>query len=203
MDYAKEVVKTALATVVYTSEMPTPPTLAAKNVGDGHSVEVNWNKSPEPDVKSYILYWWQEYDSLRDSILTFDTTYLVTDLTEGVTAYFIVSALDTEGYLSVPSEEVAIVPTVVGEEIVSLKTSISTSLVGHNLIVIFTTGRWTDLSLSIYDVAGRRVREKFIRGLNPGEHRFRLNLKGLRRGIYFLLLRTSFETYREKLLILP
>lgn len=69
---------------------------------------LSWDQNPETDIAGYRVHWGTtsgHYTETRD-VGNF-TTYKVTGLAQGTTYYFVVTAYNTIGLESLPSEEVS------------------------------------------------------------------------------------------------
>ena len=74
------------------------------------SVTLQWDPNTEPDLAGYKVYSSTLSGLYGDPIATLPpsvTTYQSTGLVKGVTYFFVVSAYNTQGIESPPSEEVA------------------------------------------------------------------------------------------------
>lgn len=74
------------------------------------SVTLQWDPNTEPDLAGYKVYSSTLSGLYGDPIATLPpsvTTYQSTGLAKGVTYFFVVSAYNTQGIESPPSEEVA------------------------------------------------------------------------------------------------
>lgn len=74
------------------------------------SVTLQWDPNTEPDLAGYKVYSSTLSGLYGDPIATLPpsvTTYQSTGLVKGVTYFFVVSAYNSQGIESLPSEEVA------------------------------------------------------------------------------------------------
>ena len=74
------------------------------------SVTLQWDPNTEPDLAGYKVYSSTLSGLYGDPIATLPpsvTTYQSTGLVKGVTYFFVVSAYNSQGVESLPSEEVA------------------------------------------------------------------------------------------------
>ena len=75
-------------------------------------VTLAWDANSEPDLSGYKLYYGTSPGNYATPItLGIVTTYTVTNLTDGVTYYFALTAFDTEGFESGKSNEVSYTPS--------------------------------------------------------------------------------------------
>ena len=75
-------------------------------------VTLAWDANSEPDLSGYKLYYGTSPGNYPNVItLGLVTTYTVTNLTDGVTYYFALTAFDTEGFESDKSNEVSYTPS--------------------------------------------------------------------------------------------
>ncbi|MDH4222311.1 MAG: hypothetical protein OEV55_02100 [candidate division Zixibacteria bacterium] len=100
---------------VYVVEKDKTPPCSPKGVysvtGDG-AVYLYWEGSDEPDLSKYGIYWAPETDGIipePDGDFTFmtwvnSTSYIDTDVTNGNTYYYVITAVDYSGNESEPSE---------------------------------------------------------------------------------------------------
>ena len=73
----------------------------------GANVTIHWQANPEPDISHYVLYYGTKSRQYTDSVGNIvGTNYTVTDLQNGLTYYFAVTAVDLAGQESALSDEV-------------------------------------------------------------------------------------------------
>ncbi len=87
--------------------------ITSQNVYSG-AIKANWDANTEPDLKGYKLY----YGTVPSDYLNWESvdvgnvnSYLVGNLDENVTYYFVVTAYDSSGNESAPSDEVSALVT--------------------------------------------------------------------------------------------
>jgi hypothetical protein len=74
-------------------------------------VTLAWDPNSEPDLSGYKLYYGTSSGNYSNTIsLGLVTTYTVTNLTDGVTYFFALTAFDAEGFESAKSNEVSYTP---------------------------------------------------------------------------------------------
>ncbi|MFQ6615865.1 MAG: FG-GAP-like repeat-containing protein [Fidelibacterota bacterium] len=99
------------------SDYPAPVTGLSALPTSGQ-VTLSWNANPEGDIDYYLIYMslTQGFTPApEDSLdISTDTTYQATGLTDGVTYYFRVAAVDTQGFHGAPSAEVSSTPSYAG-----------------------------------------------------------------------------------------
>ena len=106
-DYLTRVVKATLATV-YTVDrcLPRLDIVLVEDPGDGQSQVIHWESAVEPSIQGYRLSYFpvSDPDAVTSvDVPALDTSGLVAGLTEDVEYGFYVQAIDSEGYLSLPS----------------------------------------------------------------------------------------------------
>jgi fibronectin type 3 domain-containing protein len=72
-------------------------------------ITLTWNQSTETDLEGYRVWFGTQsgdYTDVRDYLAN-DDSATIADLTGGVTYYFVVTAYNTEGEQSLPSNEVS------------------------------------------------------------------------------------------------
>lgn len=79
----------------------------AATLNAAQSVTLSWDRNAEPNVSGYRLLYGTDSAALSQSVDVQDTTAVVTNLAEGATYYFAVTAYDTAGAESLPSDEVS------------------------------------------------------------------------------------------------
>ncbi len=101
---------TASATTLADETPPSAPTGLTAVAGDAQ-VSLDWNNNTEPDLNHYIVY---RSDDGGQSFAAVGTVaqsdYLDTGLTNGVTYYYVVSAVDASSNESAPSSQVSATP---------------------------------------------------------------------------------------------
>ena len=87
--------------------------LASATMGGTGSLTLTWDPNSEKNLQGYNLYWGTESGGPYDQVggTQEQTTYTVSNLTEGVRYYFVATAYNTEGVESAYSNEVSGIPT--------------------------------------------------------------------------------------------
>lgn len=112
-----DIVKTGVATLAVLGLYPSPVRdVAAIDIGEGTTLHISWQSSPESDVAGYRVCWGRSSEAYSDSHFVagiasnIDTlTGLMTDSTY----YIVVRAVDTAGHPSYASCEVSCTPRLV------------------------------------------------------------------------------------------
>jgi hypothetical protein len=60
-----------------------------------------------------------------------------------------------------------------------------------------------DARIEVFDVAGRRVRERALTGMGLGEHSLQIGPEGLRPGLYLVRLRQDRDEVTARTLLVP
>jgi Zn-dependent M28 family amino/carboxypeptidase len=111
LDYASDIIRVNLGALVLAIAAPVPVTgLQAYNAGDGETVYLEWDLSPDMDVIGYELY----YGTAEDNLAVYDSAYTTADtaygLFEDTTYYFGVAAFTIDGGRSPIEEFVQLTP---------------------------------------------------------------------------------------------
>lgn len=69
------------------------------------------------------------------------------------------------------------------------------------LNVNYTLESFSEVSLEIHDLTGKRVAQKIPGDQQPGEHNVEMDLKDLPKGLYFLRFHTGESMHLEKLIV--
>ncbi|UCE66263.1 MAG: M20/M25/M40 family metallo-hydrolase [Candidatus Zixiibacteriota bacterium] len=109
--YAADIIRVNLGALVLAIESPVPVTgLQAYNVGDGETVYLEWDLSPDIDIIGYELY----FGTCEENIIIYDTSYTSADTAYGLfedsTYYFGVSSFALDGGTSLIENFVGITP---------------------------------------------------------------------------------------------
>ena len=74
----------------------------------GQSLKLAWGGSPDPDVVGYRVYYGNASGEYTQSVTVSNVTFVtISDLTEGLTYYFVVRAFNAAGLESDPSNEIS------------------------------------------------------------------------------------------------
>lgn len=98
---AKIIRASTATTAIYANKPLTPTNLMVYDTGNGSSLRLNWDISPDPLVTYYKVYYGSTPTNLDAWVSTTDHQYQLSDLNEGQTYYVAVSAMDTSGNESV------------------------------------------------------------------------------------------------------
>lgn len=108
-EYMTRMIKTSLATLI-TVDVSLPPVsnTSARDVGDGHSIELSWLPADPAEVAEYRIYYTTYQGYWRDSLVVNkdSTRYRFSGLYEGTDYYFYVVWFDHDGRSSISMEEV-------------------------------------------------------------------------------------------------
>jgi len=109
-----------LDTTVPDITAPSAPT-ALTAIGKDKAIDLSWKKNLESDVKVYRIYGGTSANPITkiDSVNYTDTTKTITNLTNGTTYYYRITAVDSTGNESVYSNEVNITPNFIAEGLVA------------------------------------------------------------------------------------
>lgn len=105
VEYATEIVRSNLGMLLIALEAPAPITgLEAFNAGDGHTVYLQWDLSPDMEVIGYEVY----LGTSEDGASIYDTSYVAADtvygLDENTTYYFGIAGITADGGRSLIDE---------------------------------------------------------------------------------------------------
>jgi hypothetical protein len=126
-----------------------------------YSVTLAWGRSPDSDVTGYRIYYGVESGIYTNSISAGNaTTSAVTGLASGVTYFFVVTAYNSIGLESLPSNEVSYVPglarvgirvTPAGQAVLTVK-----GLTGqtYDILASQTLTDWTVIGTVTLDASG-------------------------------------------------
>lgn len=90
-----------------------PEGVQVENSGTGTSLDVSWLPNGEADLLGYTVWWGTSSGSYSSSANAGNTTYEITDLTEGERYFIVVTALDGDGNESDASLEVTATPSTI------------------------------------------------------------------------------------------
>jgi len=99
-EYMTRMVKASLATVVTIDRaLPPIPITSIRDVGDGHSLQINWTPPESDRIDHYTLFFAPAFKSVSDSIVipADSSNYIVSGLMEEVTYTFFLAPYDTAG----------------------------------------------------------------------------------------------------------
>ena len=188
-----------------------PLMLTAQRVG--RDVELRWNRSVAPDVRDYAIYR-ASASGVTPMPINFlsasDDTVLVDHNTPVSTLYYVVTATDMHENRSAPSNEASVQKlTGIGDA-----PSITALTVLQNHPNPFGAStelevglpRESDVSIQVYDVAGRLVRSETRSRMSAGWQRVALDARGgdgkpLASGVYFYRVSANGSTVTKKMVI--
>ena len=190
---------------------PAPLFLMANRVGA--DVLLEWNRVRVPDLENYQVYRATStgVTPIPPNFLTNDDDTLMVDASApGTALYYIVTAKDVHGNQGVASNEASVSPTTGAGNTPPI--TALTVLQNHpNPFSGETALRVglpvaADVSVEIYDVAGRRVREQSFARQAKGWSTLRLDSRDrngalLPSGVYFYRVRAGTETVTNKMVI--
>jgi len=109
--YASDIIRVNLGALVLAIEAPVPVSgLQAFNAGDGETVYLEWDLSPDIDVIGYELY----FGTSEENIAIYDSSYTSADTAHGLfedsTYYFGVAAFTADGATSLIEDFVELTP---------------------------------------------------------------------------------------------
>jgi hypothetical protein len=198
------------AVVMDQPSYPKNPTLSIES-GD---VVLTWDLNPEPDVDQYFVYRGSESGfkpSLANLVATISTADSSVNLGAPLdSSYYLVGAVDTDGYASGFSSEVFQDRATAAGEWVTYRTQLYQNVpnpFNPSTTIRFELREQADVSLIVYDVAGRSVKRLSngtrTRGVHTvswdgtndaGEH--------VSSGIYFYRLDAGSYVQTRKMLLL-
>ena len=188
-----------------------PLTLTAQRVGA--DVHLFWNRNTEPDLRDYAAYR-HTVSGVTPTPMFFlssaDDTVLV-DANAPVNAlYYIVTAVDVHENQGPPSNEASVSgPTGVGHTpritTLTLLPNHPNPFTGTTQMEIGLPGP-SDVTITVYDVTGRRVSAISIKGVEAGWRRVPFDGRddrgrALASGVYFYKVRASGTTVTRKMVI--
>ncbi len=98
IDYCAEIIKLQIATLISLESMPSSVrNYEVYDVGNGSDLYLSWNKSLSPDIDFYEIGIGTSSGAYTSYYTTNDSTYTLTDLTEGQLYYIGVSAVNIDG----------------------------------------------------------------------------------------------------------
>ncbi len=105
VEYATEIIRSNLGMLLIAVEAPAPITgLEAFNAGDGHTVYLQWDQSPDMEVIGYEVY----LGTSEEGASIYDTSYVTADtvdgLEENIMYYFGVAGITADGGRSLIEE---------------------------------------------------------------------------------------------------
>ena len=191
-----------------------PLLLTAQRVGS--DVLLTWNPSGEgePDFSAYAVYRASSMgvQPVPQSFVSDSPDTLLTDTSPPAGfLYYIVTAKDSHGNQSAPSNEAAVtIPTGVGTDTPSL----TRLTLGGNFPNPFSAGtslrvglpRASDIRVEVYDVAGRRIASQSVPRRGSGWHDVTFDGRDARggrlpNGVYFYRVTAAGETRTHKMVV--
>jgi hypothetical protein len=108
MEFCAEVIKSSCATLLLSIVVPSPvDNYQVVDIGNGSSLILSWDSNSEPDVDEYKIYVGTSSGNYDFNYTTSDTSFTLNNLTEDVTYYIGVSAVDVDGFESIITERAA------------------------------------------------------------------------------------------------
>ncbi len=108
-----------------------PVKIYAATVSDSYGAVLNWNGSNDPEVAGYRIYYGTNSGNYFTNQLTgMVTSYAIIGLTAGVTYYFAVATVGTDGSESPLSVEVSFVPGLTTVEFASVPSQPGSLIMG-------------------------------------------------------------------------
>jgi len=122
--YTTDIIRANLGLLFLAQQVPVPVTgLMGYNSGDGHTVYLEWDPSPDIDVIGYEVY----VGTSEDGLAIYDTAYAAADtvynLTEEQDYYFGIASLTADGGRSFIEEFVQVTPRSIPQSPSSLSVS--------------------------------------------------------------------------------
>ena len=112
--YWTEVVRTVGLTALAVSEAPSPvASMELWDVGDGSTLEAQWQPLTDPDITGYHLHYGTSpgvYSDMADIPGASSSSHQLTGLTEGITYYVAIAAVNTAGWESIAMSEASLQP---------------------------------------------------------------------------------------------
>jgi hypothetical protein len=114
VSYLTAIARVVGMTAYATSQAPSPlDAVELWDVGDGSSLEVRWQPLTGPEITGYRVYYGTSpgsYPSVEDVPGAGSSVHQLTGLTEGVTYYVAVAAVNDEGWESIAMSEMSLQP---------------------------------------------------------------------------------------------
>jgi Zn-dependent M28 family amino/carboxypeptidase len=108
MEFCAEVIKSSCATLLLNMFIPSPvKNYQVVDAGNGSSLILSWDSNLEPDLEGYKIYVGTSSGNYDLNYTTSDTVITINYLTEEVTYYIGVSAVDLDGFESIITERSA------------------------------------------------------------------------------------------------
>ncbi len=188
-----------------------PLFLTAQRVG--FDVLLRWNRVKVPDLRDYSLYR-ATASGVTPVLINFlasaDDTIAVDPNAPSSALYYIVTALDVHANQSPPSNEASVNPTTgIGDTpAITALTVLQNHPNPFRAATDFEVGlpRASDVSIEVFDVAGRRVSVLDVRGLGAGWQRIPFagsdrDGRRLASGVYFYRVTAAGSTVTHKMVI--
>lgn len=139
--FMKHIVRAGTATLAQIASMPLSATILDLADNGDSSVFLSWQQPVNTDIESYVVCYRQSGDADYTSIDAGSTdSATVSGLTPGVLYYFYVSAVDSMGFQSFPSQLDTVTPSFIPNSIALLDITPS----GDRIEIIFSSSRASD-----------------------------------------------------------
>jgi hypothetical protein len=147
---------------------PAPPSgVQVFDPETGARLNVSWTANPEGDIDVYTVRWGTTAGGPYPSSATLDksfTSYSILGLTNNQTYYVVVTATNTSGHESAPSQQKVGTPTFVrGVRAPDVITSVHVNKSGTNDVIV----SWTPITLDIYGKPATVSFYEIFRGTTP------------------------------------
>lgn len=97
MEFCTEVIKASCATILTVDVIPPKVNSAyLQDAGDGSSLICNWSSVDEWDLAGYRVLWGEEMGEYTDSVTVDDTSYTISNLTDGTNYYVGIASVDED-----------------------------------------------------------------------------------------------------------
>ena len=185
--------------------MPLSSPLNLTATGGIGTIELNWNDNSEPTLAGYNIYrrsFIGSYEKINnDPILS--SAYVDTNVLNGFSYYYSVSAVDSLGNESDLSGEVLAAPviTTIQQAETNLEVNIYPNPAGNLVTLEVTLKESSDIKISLYDLSGRIVKRLNKQEMTPGNYHFKLPLTDIKQGTYLITLNMSGLRTSQVLLV--
>jgi hypothetical protein len=189
------------------ASIPLAPPANLTAVPGDRSVSLDWDDNTEPGLKGYNVYRSTEsgtgYTQLNIEPVS-ESEYADSNLTNGTTYYYIVTAVNLSDLESEESSEVEAIPggTSTGQIERSRDFQIYPNPASSVSYVQFSMDEPANVSVSIFDLSGRELHH-FIENKHwmPGDHTLVLPLNGFHQGTYIINVEVGKKLMKDLLVI--